>query len=222
MTGKVVAGFSGVSLVLAVCACIGLGTLASGRLMAAKGELPPAAELALFPSGRFLREVSLGHRHLVSDIAWLTAIQYYGKHRLGDRRYPLAPQLFAVLIDADEGFEKAYLFGSLVMAEAGFMGKGEQLLERGVAANPDSWKLRFELGFFRYVYTRAWGAAAEAFAAAAAIRSAPEYVVRFAESGDPCHRTPAAGETCRRGLSCGAGPIIEGETGWTGQRSRHT
>jgi hypothetical protein len=148
------------------------------------------SELTLFPSGRFLREASLGHPQLVADLAWLQAVQYYGKHRQGDRRYPLSPHLFYTLTDADPHFENAYLFAALVMSEGGFLREAETLLQRGADRNPDSWKLRFELGFFQYVALKKHACAAQNFHCASHLEGAADYVGRFAaaayeRAGDP-------------------------------------
>ena len=171
-----------VSLALAVGAgaLIATATPLAARLAASRTALADPGELELFPSGRFLREVSLGHAQLAADLGWLTAIQYYGKHRLTDRRYPLAPHLFATITDADPRFENAYFFGSLVLADGGFREQAERLLRRGAERNPDSWRLRFELGFFHYVVNGAPAQAAAEFAAATEIPGAPEYTRRFA------------------------------------------
>jgi len=168
------------ALVAGAAALIGAATPLAGRFAASRSALADHGELDLFPSGRFLREASLGHAQLAADLGWLTAIQYYGKHRQADRRYPLAPHLFATITDADPRFENAYFFGSLVLADGGFREQAERLLRRGAERNPDSWRLRFELGFFQYVIRKAPAAAAAEFAAAAAIPGAPEYVRRFA------------------------------------------
>lgn len=149
------------------------------QFAASRPALRDAAEMTFFPSGRFLREASLGHRHLAADLGWLAAIQYYGKHRRSDRHYPLAPHLFAVITEVDPHFESAYFFASLILTEAGFRRRAGALLERGCECNPDSWRLRFELGFFHYVITQSYDLAADAFEAAAALPGAPEYVRRF-------------------------------------------
>lgn len=164
----------------ALLACALLAAQARHEVAAGKRAVRESVELLLFPSGRFLQETSLGHRQLLADMAWLTAIQYYGEHRMSDRTYPLAPHLFTVLTDADPQFENAYLFGALVMAEDKRLRRAEALLEDGLARNPDSWRLAFELGFFRYVYSKSYLSAAEAFATAARNSAAPPYTVRFA------------------------------------------
>jgi tetratricopeptide (TPR) repeat protein len=160
--------------------CVVLAAPAGGEFSRQRTPIPDGAELALFPTGRMLTEMSLGHPHLLADAAWLAAVQYYGKHRLSDRRYPLAPQVFDVITQADPGFRSAYLFGALVAAEDGNPVAAEALLRRGVERNPDSWELQFELGFYLYVYRGSWSEAAQRFQRAAALRGAPEYVARFA------------------------------------------
>lgn len=151
-----------------------------GQFAASRPAVRDSAEMTFFPSGRFLREASLGHRHLAADLGWLAAIQYYGKHRRGDRRYPLAPHLFTVITEVDPHFESAYFFASLILTEAGFRRGAEALLKRGCERNPSSWRLRFELGFFHFVITRSYDLAASAFQAAAELPGAPEYPRRFA------------------------------------------
>jgi len=153
---------------------------AGQRFAAQSVHVADREELPFFPEGRALTELSLGHRHLVADIGWLTAIQYYGKHRQSDRHYPLAPRLFDVITDADPQFRSAYLFGALILGEAAELEAAEALLRKGVRENPLSWWLRFELGFFHHTYTQRWAEALEAFRQAALLPGAPEYVVRFA------------------------------------------
>jgi hypothetical protein len=167
-----------------------LAVPAREQLAARSASAGDGAELVHFPSGWFLEEMSLGHRHLLADVAWLTAIQYYGKHRQSDRRYAMAPHLFDIITDADPAFESAYLFGALIMAESGCLEEGARVLRRGAERNPLSWYLRFELGFYHYICTRSFAEAAAAFAAAAKVPGAPGHPARFAaaayeKAGDP-------------------------------------
>jgi hypothetical protein len=169
-----------IPLAVVAALAITLAAHAGGEFSRRQGPVTDRAELVLFPSGRMLAEMSLGHPHLLADAAWLTAIQYYGKHRQTDRRYPMAPQIFEVITQADPSFRNAYLFGALVMAEDGNPAAAEAMLRRGVERNPRSWEMHFELGFFLYVYRRSLPEAARAFECAAGLPGAPEYVRRFA------------------------------------------
>jgi hypothetical protein len=175
-----------VGLALAAGVCLVLAGQARGEFTRLRGSVPEGAELMLFPAGHRLTEMSLGHPQLLADLGWLAAIQYYGKHRQENRRYPLAPHLFEVITEADPRFRNAYIFGALVVAEDGNLAAAERLLQRGVARNPESWELAFELGFFQAVYRRDWPAAGRAFRQAAARPGAPEYVTRFAAAA--CER----------------------------------
>ncbi|MBP7669393.1 MAG: hypothetical protein KA123_02315 [Candidatus Eisenbacteria bacterium] len=161
-------------------ATAGLACLAEKQFALRRDRAHDGVELALFPSGRLLPQLSLGRRHFVADLAWLAAIQYYGRHRLSDRRYPLADHLFRVITECDPAFENAYLFGALILAEAGENDAAVALLERGVKANPGSWLLCFELGFLHFAYTKDWDRALPPLRRAAAMPGAPEYVARFA------------------------------------------
>lgn len=166
--------------VAGACACALAAAWAAGRADARPPAGGEPVELALFPSGRLVREASLGHPQWTADLAWLTAIQYYGRHRRSDRSYPLADHLFRVVTEADPGFARAYLFGALILCEQGDRDAAEALLRRGVNAHPESWLHWFELGFFHYVETRSFDEAARAMRIAARLPGAPEYVGRFA------------------------------------------
>ncbi len=127
----------------------GLGAAKLGRL-----DRPGSAagELRFFPSGRLLDFTSLGHRTLLADFTWLSAIQYYGKHHMGDRMYPLAEHLFEVTTRIDPQFRSAYIFGGLVMAdEAGDLDAARRFFVRGTRSNPEDWILAFHRGFIEYM-----------------------------------------------------------------------
>jgi hypothetical protein len=142
--------------------------------------VPEASELPLFPSGRALALFSFGQPTLLADVAWLQAIQYYGKHRLEDRRYPLAAHLFDVTVRCDPSFRMAYIFGSLVLEEAtGGLASSRDLLRRGQGANPEEWSLVFHRGFLEYLRGDPLAGARE-MDRAGRMANAPSYVVRLA------------------------------------------
>jgi len=143
--------------------------------------LPDRSELNLFPSGPWVRPLAFGRTRLAADLAWLTAIQYYGRHRKTDRRYEHASTLFHTLTGLDPSFENAYVFGALVLSEdAGDPTGARALLREGMAKNPESWLLRFEYGFLLYVQRNDPAEAAEELHAAARMPGAPPYVARLA------------------------------------------
>jgi hypothetical protein len=138
------------------------------------------------PSGRFLREASLGFRELAADGLWLQTTQYYGGYRRGDHDLDYFRGLLDAVCRLDPRFVEAYRFGSLVLAmdlrdRAGAV----DLLKRGIRDNPDTWLLPFEVGFVHYVLDRDYRRAAAWFDAAARAPDATDFARRFAAF---CHK----------------------------------
>ncbi len=165
--------------------------VASGIFLAGAGMLQrsyrtqqggrPADELLYYPSGIWVRQAALGYETVAADIAWLRAIQYYGEHRLNDQRYDMIGHVMGIVTELDPRFTEAYVFGAFVLAqELRQPQRGLELLERGMRANPESWRLAFETGFLHYVGTKNYQAAARYFTRASRLPGHPEYVERFA------------------------------------------
>lgn len=171
------------SWVLCICAfcCIGLaaGTVYMERYIPGAGV--PDVELMYFPSGRFMEQASLGHEMLVADLAWLRALQYYGRHRRTDQDYTMAGHIFDVVTTLDPKFMNAYVFGGLVLAQdAGDVESGVDLLHKGMVNLPDEWMLPFEAGFIYYICAADMAQAYRWFMEAASKPGHPESVERFA------------------------------------------
>jgi tetratricopeptide (TPR) repeat protein len=158
-------------------------TLAPGLAGSIQAERPATDghQRLYYPDGPMLRHASLGFAAPVADYVWLQAIQYYGGYRRGehDLRY------FAGLVEAtttlDPRFSEAYHFASLVLAmEFGDHQGAIDLLKRGILANPDDWRLHFNVGFIHYVFLHEYTAAALWFEAAAALPGATDFSRRFA------------------------------------------
>lgn len=137
---------------LSLLAFFSLNALLGPRIDGARRDTGLDDELALYPSGRMLSQISCGYRNVVADYLWLRAIQYYGKHRKGDRIFDKAAHVFRVLTDLDPRFVEAYRFGALVVIEdAGEPEEGYRLLRKGIRENPDAWELCFDLGFHHFL-----------------------------------------------------------------------
>ncbi len=134
-----------------------------------------------FPSGKFLREATVGYREAAADYLWFRFIQYYGAFAKGqhDLRY------FDLLIDAitrlDPQFVEAYHFASLVAwSDLGSFPKSLDLLKRGILHNPDVAKLPFQVGFTYYVFYKDYPRASFWFETAARCTDATDREKRFA------------------------------------------
>jgi hypothetical protein len=109
-------------------------------------------ELSYYPSGKALEPATLGHAASAADLAWLRAVQYYGQHRGTDNRFVRMGHVFDSLTTLDPSFLPAYVFGSFALAqEGGDFPAAERLMRKGLAANPTSGELAFQLGFLYYV-----------------------------------------------------------------------
>jgi tetratricopeptide (TPR) repeat protein len=156
--------------------------------------LEDRAELTYFPHGGWVRPLTLGRARLAADLAWLQSIQYYGRHRMTDQKYPYAASLFETMTGLDPGFEEAYVFGALVLADrAASPEAAGRLLRRGMAANPESWRLPFEYGFLEFLREKDSKEAAFFLAHAGRMPGAPRTVARLAAY--------AAGKTGQRDLA---------------------
>ena len=112
----------------------------------------PLEELSYYPSGQHLEPATLGHAETAADLAWLRAVQYYGAHRLTDDDYSKIEHVFDVLTTLAPGFTASYEFGAFALAQEGRnFPAAERLMLKGLAANPSSGPLAFQLGFLYYV-----------------------------------------------------------------------
>jgi hypothetical protein len=163
-----------------------LGALAYRTADFAAHALPrraPFEELAYYPSGYALRPATLGHAETAADLAWLRAVQYYGEHRQSDLRFIRLEHVFDILTTLAPGFESPYVFGAFAMAQEGRdFPAAERLMLKGIAHNPASGHLAFELGFL--YYERPGGRdlehAGEYFERAARLPGSPPNASRFA------------------------------------------
>jgi tetratricopeptide (TPR) repeat protein len=126
-------------------------------------------ELAI-GSPKIIKAMSLEYAPLVAAMYWTRAVQYFGeKHRLHQGNLELLWPLLDVATTLDPHLLVAYHFGSTFLSDKTGLGAGRpdlaiQLLERGIRANPDEWRLYQDLGNVYYFDARDYPKAAEAFA----------------------------------------------------------
>ncbi|MGC0773909.1 MAG: hypothetical protein WB543_13320 [Candidatus Acidiferrum sp.] len=120
-------------------------------------------------SGKLVKAMSLEYAPLVADIYWTRAVQYYGAKRAAhDRNFELLWPLLDVTTTLDPNLLVAYRFGSTFLSEptprgAGQPERGIELLERGIKANPEFWRLYEDLGFIYYFDLKDYAKASAAF-----------------------------------------------------------
>ena len=126
-------------------------------------------EVLYVPSAKTLERMSLGYNGLLADIYWTRAVQYFGgRHRQRAHEYNLLYPLLDITTQLDPHLIVAYRFGATFLAQKPPDGAGQperavELIERGIKANPDDWKLYYDLGFVYAINLDNYQAAANAF-----------------------------------------------------------
>src|SRR5215470_13533814 len=122
---------------------------------ASKEKGPITDESLYFTSGKSIKRMSLGMPSLAADIYWIRTVQYFGQKIISaggigvDTRNVdmklLAPFL-DIVVTLDPHEISPYRFGAIFLpdhdSEAAI-----KLLERGIQANPEQWRLYQDLGF---------------------------------------------------------------------------
>ena len=120
-------------------------------------------------SPKLIRKVSLGFDGLMACIYWTRAVQYFGaRHFVRAQTYNELAPLLEITTALDPNLVPAYEFGASFLAPAPPEGAGEpkravQLMEYGIAHNPDNWRLYYNLGFVYYTELKDYKHASEIF-----------------------------------------------------------
>jgi hypothetical protein len=129
------------------------------RIDATVGAYRAQEEVLYVSSGRDVRRLTGGFDGLAADLYWLRTVQYFGGQRLfaRDKKFELLRPLIEITTDLDPRLVIAYKYGATFLSEplpigAGRPQEGIEVLEKGVAAMPDDWRMRQELGFFHFVF----------------------------------------------------------------------
>jgi tetratricopeptide (TPR) repeat protein len=123
----------------------------------------------LLRSGKLAKLMSLEYAPLAADIYWTRAVQYYGnKHVRGDANLELLWPLLDIATTLDPNLVIAYRFGAIFLSQQAPGGAGRpdlavKLIQRGIEANPDEWRLDEDLGFVYYFDLKDYAKASEAF-----------------------------------------------------------
>jgi tetratricopeptide (TPR) repeat protein len=138
-------------------------------------------ELAL-RSPAVMKKLSLEYAPLMGAIYWTRAVQYFGgKHQAHDQSLDQLWPLLDIATTLDPNLLVAYRFGATFLSDAPPRGAGQpdravELLERGLKANPDYWRLYQDLGNVYYFDEKDYLKASEAFEAGSRNPGAPPFM----------------------------------------------
>ena len=143
------------------------------------GRYRAQEEVLYLWSGEHVKRMLPGFEGLAADVYWLRTVQYFGGERLfaQDKRFELLRPLVDITTTLDPRLEIAYRYGAIFLSEpppggAGRPSEGVLVLEKGVAALPNSWRLRQDLGFFHYLFLHDAAAASRILLEAAQVPGA--------------------------------------------------
>lgn len=123
----------------------------------------------LLSSGKLIRMMSLEYAPLMADFYWTRVVQFYGnKHVRGDANLELLWPLLHITTTLDPNLLPAYRFGAIFLSQHAPAGAGRpdlavQLIQHGIKANPDYWRLYEDLGFVYYFDLKDYAKASDAF-----------------------------------------------------------
>ncbi|MEK6697184.1 MAG: hypothetical protein AABY98_08530 [Candidatus Deferrimicrobiota bacterium] len=122
-------------------------------------------------------EFAFGFRNVLSDVAWLEAVQVTGNRKMTPWDYDHLYELLDVVSNYDPKFEIPYLLGGLVLGESTPHGqKALHVLRRGREQYPADWRFPFYMGFTHYFSLGDAIAGGRAMAEAARLPGSPAYL----------------------------------------------
>lgn len=136
---------------------------------AQRTSLTEERDPVLLRSGKIVRAMSLEYAPLLADIYWTRVVQFYGNKRMrGQANLELLWPLLDITTTLDPNLVVAYRFGAIFLSQSAPAGAGRpdlavQLIQRGIQANPDYWRLYEDLGFVYYFDLKDYQKASEAF-----------------------------------------------------------
>lgn len=148
------------------------------------------ARLLFLQSPAVAGRLALEYDALAADIYWMRAVIHYGGDRTSSRaegRFELLAPLLDLATSLDPLFRIAYRFGAIFLSEPPPGGPGrvdlaEQLLLKGMTANPQQWQYAHDLGFLYFWRKQDPRTAAEWFQRASTLPGAPEWLDPLAAS----------------------------------------
>jgi hypothetical protein len=138
---------------LALAALVLLTGFSLGQASARRATWPPEADNYYLPSSHTIRLASLGHHEMAADLVAARGNVYFGTQILGKGEQRWLSNYINTAVDLDPQFHRLYVSGAAMII---YNGKtitldaaqaATALLERGVAAFPLDWEIKFQLGF---------------------------------------------------------------------------
>jgi tetratricopeptide (TPR) repeat protein len=155
---------AGVCLAVSMTACI--------LLLRHLDRMRPQAtaeDVLYVESPKAVKRASLGFEGLMACVYWTRTVQYFGhRHHNHEMTYNELAPLLEITTTLDPHLLPAYELGASFLAPHPPNGAGQpdraiQLMEYGIARNPDNWRLYYDLAFIYYTELNDYRKASEIF-----------------------------------------------------------
>ncbi|MFZ0062767.1 MAG: hypothetical protein WAL47_12080 [Pyrinomonadaceae bacterium] len=177
-----------VDALLLLTVLIGLaGVIGVSRLIEAQRAVPSVAtpEEQLYLNGATVKRMSLGFNGLAADWYWMRSLQYVGRKvltsgqtyqldNLGALNLKLLPPLLDTATTLDPQFMEPYEYAAIVLPGIDIK-EATRITQKGIAANPSSWRLYQHLGYIHW-QQQDYEAARDTYLAGARIPGAPPWM----------------------------------------------
>lgn len=177
-----------VDALLLLTVLIGLaGVLGVSRLIEAQRSVAvvDTPEEQLYLNGATVKRVSLGFNGLAADWYWMRSLQYVGRKvltsgqtyqldDLGALNLKLLPSLIDTATTLDPQFMEPYEYAAIVLPGIDLK-EAIRITQKGIAANPSSWRLYQHLGYIHW-QQQDYEAARNTYGIGARIPGAPAWM----------------------------------------------
>ena len=164
---------------IAIAALLGAAAVLQAQMDVQTRSQAKQDQELLVTSPALLKKVSLGYDPLLADIYWTRAVQYFGSRVTEPQaRLDQLPALLNITTTLDPHMVIAYRFGAVFLSEKkpGRTDLAVDLVKRGIAKNPDAWRLYFDLGFLYYWRLKDYQNAAKAYLDGSEVPGAPVFM----------------------------------------------
>jgi len=121
-------------------------------LRIAESALATPYDIRYVPNGAAARIAALGHRTLLSDLYWLSAVQYIGEPKGDERGWDKLLPMVDLVTDLDPRHGYAYQAAGIVLSAVGRLDDSNRILTKGVEKGPPYWTFPYYLSFNYWFY----------------------------------------------------------------------
>ncbi|OGD65531.1 hypothetical protein A2215_02675 [Candidatus Berkelbacteria bacterium RIFOXYA2_FULL_43_10] len=129
-------------------------------------------------SAEVIRATDLGLDNAVADLAWLSAIQYFGDWQLD--KYEKLDDFIVLANDLDPRFSHPYAFATLSLPQVDMIDQAIVIAKRGIEEADTDWEIAYYLGMIYYIEKNDVASALKYFDLAANTKGAPDKIQRLA------------------------------------------